>query len=44
MRKRGEEWGRPGIIQHVRDVRWTRDGRGGGGGGGGGGRSRFSRS
>ena len=23
MRKRGEEWGRPGIIHHVSDVRWT---------------------
>ena len=35
----GEERGRPGIIHHVSDVRWTRGGRIGGGA-----RSRFSRS
>ena len=37
MRKGGEKRGRPGIIHHVSDVRWTQGGHGGGGGGGGGG-------
>ena len=35
--KGGEKCGRPGIIHHVSDVRWTPGGRRGGGGGGGGG-------
>ena len=38
MRKSGEERGRPGIIHHVSDIRWTRGGRKGGGA-----HSRFSR-
>ena len=31
MRNSGEEWGRPGIIHHMSDVRWTRGGHGGAG-------------
>ena len=35
MQKSGEQWGRPGIIHHESDVRWTWGGGGGGGGGAG---------
>ena len=34
MRKGGEKRGRPGIIPHVSDVRWTQGWTWGGGGGG----------
>ena len=39
MQKSSKKWGRPGIIDHVSDVRWTQGGRMEGGA-----RSRFSRS